>query len=251
MDAEFSEFSYGFAVTSELAARLRTLKAAPVFPSLLAEGELGWDVKLQSRAGAVVFVQFKISEALTTRRALEWSTYGRKYFRIYIRRQSYSDQHNLLKSLAKRERFVYYLAPRFYELTSFDQAYTRSRVLANSVSFPLRNLPELQDDDQHYICFKNGTDARWYSEEPQRVRSLPAQQLPEEIVTHIDSDKTPLSLSRLAGLRDNLLSAVGRKALAQEMTAQNPTYSKVVRDIQYLSRTFLSAEALFVTKASE
>jgi hypothetical protein len=64
--AEFSEFSYGFAVTSEVDERLGDdLIAAPVFPSLRQERDLGWDVKLRV-AGDSMYLQFK-PVALPTR----------------------------------------------------------------------------------------------------------------------------------------------------------------------------------------
>lgn len=251
MDAKFSEFSYGFAATSELAADLRSRRKAPVFPSLLAEAKLGWDVKLQSHAGAIVFVQFKISEALTRSTASEWYLYGAQYFRIYIRRRRHSNQHNLLKALAAREPFVYYLAPRFYELAAFDRSYVRSEVLANSISFPVGALPRLKDDDQHYICFRTGADAYWCSEEKQEVKSFGAQHVADEIVRFIDTDATPLTSDRLASLRGSLLDVAGHEALTREMVARKPTYSNIIHDIEYLSRTFLSAEALFVTQGDQ
>ena len=61
MESTFSEFSYGFALTQELASgRFGSLVAAPVCPSLIQEGQPGggYDVKLPL-IGAPLFLQFK------------------------------------------------------------------------------------------------------------------------------------------------------------------------------------------------
>ena len=46
MKAEFSEFSYGFAITHELLNSDPDVRAAPFFPSLIAEDRLGYDLRL-------------------------------------------------------------------------------------------------------------------------------------------------------------------------------------------------------------
>ena|SRR2546425_11388435 len=71
MRADISEFSFGYAVTEALAQRWRpNLTAAPVFPSLLEEGKVGYDVKLQRR-GVPIFLQFKVSERMVRATARE------------------------------------------------------------------------------------------------------------------------------------------------------------------------------------
>ena len=63
MDSEFTEFSYGFAVTHELVLQgSGNIFAAPEFPSLIREGQVGggYDVKLNF--GTFLFLQFKLSE---------------------------------------------------------------------------------------------------------------------------------------------------------------------------------------------
>src|SRR3989337_2361193 len=119
MRAEFSEFSYGFAVSAELARTLRPrLTIAPIFPSLRKEAHLGWDVKLPIR-GIPYFIQFKLAEALTRSSAAEWRYYGQPYYRIYLHKARRSNQHNLLKNLANKSLHVYYVAPRFYRIGEF------------------------------------------------------------------------------------------------------------------------------------
>jgi hypothetical protein len=69
-----SEFSYGYALTEELAnGSLGQLIAAHVFPSLIQEGRAGggYDVQLPFR-GRPLFLQFKLSDSMRTSRAREW-----------------------------------------------------------------------------------------------------------------------------------------------------------------------------------
>jgi len=47
------------------------LSAAPVFPSLLEEGNLGWDLRLDM-PGRAVMLQFKISDYLKNRSAKQY-----------------------------------------------------------------------------------------------------------------------------------------------------------------------------------
>ena len=75
MRPNISEFSYGFAITSELVQAPGAVTAAPVFPSLRAEGQPGggWDVRLD-RPGVPRFLQFKPCDQMTRgtcREALE------------------------------------------------------------------------------------------------------------------------------------------------------------------------------------
>ncbi|MBI2166502.1 MAG: hypothetical protein HYU29_08915 [Chloroflexi bacterium] len=71
MDSHISEFSYGYALTSELIA-LFSLKpvGAPEFATQNAEGKKGggWDVKL---SGLPVYLQFKRADHIVRQSAQE------------------------------------------------------------------------------------------------------------------------------------------------------------------------------------
>ena len=61
MNAQFSEFTYGFSLVSELAKTL-ACTAVPIFPSLIEEGKMGggYDAKLLSKKGTILNLQFKL-----------------------------------------------------------------------------------------------------------------------------------------------------------------------------------------------
>src|SRR5260370_20750255 len=94
MDPDISEFSYGFAFTSELIHFYDLpLVGAPDFPTQNEEGKVGgYDVKLP-RPGVPVFLQFKRSDCLTTRNATWHAELVLPYYRFHLRPRRFSDQH--------------------------------------------------------------------------------------------------------------------------------------------------------------
>lgn len=82
-----SEFSYGYALTEELASgTFGPLTGAPIFPSLLAEGALGYDIAMPFH-GAPLFLQFKLSDKLVRNTAGEVAYLGVPYYRFYLRHE--------------------------------------------------------------------------------------------------------------------------------------------------------------------
>lgn len=67
----FSEFTYGYAVVDEL-SRLGQLSALPIFPTLVQEGKLGYDVEVNI-SGMPLFLQFKRSDYLIGRSSRQYS----------------------------------------------------------------------------------------------------------------------------------------------------------------------------------
>ena len=167
MKAEFSEFSYGFALAFEIMNVLYpTASGAPFFPSLQREASLGYDINFTA-AGWPLFLQFKLADYMT-RRAKYSRLYNGPFYRVAVHRRKDSDQHNLLKSLATREPEVYYVAPAFRRQRDFNRLFVNDEVFTNTVFIPLDVLPLLTDDDQHYITFDASsipTGIRWHSDE--------------------------------------------------------------------------------------
>jgi hypothetical protein len=70
---QFSEFSYGYCVTEDLAVgQNMPLTAAPVFPSLVQEGQsgVGYDVRFEL-PGIPLFLQFKLVDQMVRGNANE------------------------------------------------------------------------------------------------------------------------------------------------------------------------------------
>ena len=165
MKPEFSEFSYGFAFTDAFVKRRGRLTTAPVFPSLRDERSKGWDVRLDT-PGIPFFLQFKLSDRLTRPYATYWRVHKGPYFRVDITPLSRSPQHNLLKDLNDRgEDNVYYVAPFFYKMSQFNDAYVSNEIYERSLLIPVNRLPRLNDDEAHHLTFARTNDFRWHTDE--------------------------------------------------------------------------------------
>ena len=164
MKSEFSEFSYGFALTHGLLKNTPGIQVAPHFPSLAEEGNLGYDVRLDYPS-LPLFLQFKLSDYLTRRPAKYWDHYHRPYFRFDITPLTISRQHNLLKDLANMGEEVFYVAPLFWQSTEFNRAFRDNQIAGRSIWLPVGKLPQLSDYDPHHITFTGAKDPSWHTEQ--------------------------------------------------------------------------------------
>lgn len=133
---EISEFSYGFALTNELVG-WTTLRAAPIFPSLIEEGRAGggYDVKLEL-PGIPLYLQFKRAECMTRRSAKEirnGASLSTPFYRFYLMEATRSDQHKLLLQLDDGSNEVYYAAPRFHKIAQINSAWNNNTVTPQSI----------------------------------------------------------------------------------------------------------------------
>jgi hypothetical protein len=149
----FSEFSYGFGIAREIQLLAdKNTRAYPIFPSLVNEKNLGWDVKFRFR-GVSLFLQFKRSDYLKKNNAREWNNFNQPYYRFSVYSFKESPQHNCLVDLAARKPHVYYCAPLFHMDADFNKFYLRRRVLGESVWISTRGLPRIQGRQHHRISY--------------------------------------------------------------------------------------------------
>ena len=168
MEPTFSEFSYGYAVTEELATgALGPIKGRPMFPSLKEEGQAGggYDVKLPL-VGVPLYLQFKRAHFMKRRYSKNWDLFFNPYYRMYLMRSKYSMQHELLIQLELSGNEVYYIAPEFYSGDDLTEHYTNKSVFNHSALFVPSDIGHLPNDDQHYVAFNNGSDAYFCSDKP-------------------------------------------------------------------------------------
>lgn len=155
MDSHISEFSYGYALTSELIALL-SLKpvGAPEFPTQNAEGKKGggWDVKLP---GLPVYLQFRRAARMVRRSAQEAGAFkSLPFFRMYLHRRDQSDQHQLLLDLESEGNLVIYAAPGFSKADELNEAYSMDRVIARSIFIRPSVIGPLTNDERHWVAFQ-------------------------------------------------------------------------------------------------
>lgn len=169
-DGHISEFSYGYALTSELVA-LYNLKAAgaPEFETQNAEGKEGggWDVKLP---GVPVYLQYKRSSRMVRNTAGEANLFPElPYFRMYLHRRNHSDQHQLLLDLASQGNVVAYAAPGFSEPEELNEAYSTDHAAERSIFVQPSSVGPLTDDGYHWIWFQTDPPTAFFCSEPSRV----------------------------------------------------------------------------------
>ena len=199
MKAEFSEFTYGFSIVSELASALGC-KAVPIFPSLKAEGSAGGGYDVEMAMGAVpLFIQFKLSEHLKTGNAKEAKhasgAISAPYRRFAITSSKTSRQHAMLVGLARCHNNVYYCAPDFFRSDDLSYIWTRGYVTEGSVFVRPDDIGPILDDDKHTICFNGSTLAKdrcFLFSDPKPLESFSGMTLGEMVQNDLAEAMTPL-----------------------------------------------------------
>jgi hypothetical protein len=101
MKLGYSEFSFGYAFTENLIRSSSAAPAgAPMFPNLVQEAQLGYDVRID-RPGAPMFFQYKLPALMARNTAFEISKYkipglAAPFFRMPLMRRDLSKQHERL-----------------------------------------------------------------------------------------------------------------------------------------------------------
>lgn len=190
-----SEFSYGFALTHELVLSLGSLKAAPIFPSLIEEGRTGggYDVKLDA-PGLPLFLQFKRSERLsrgTAREIKAGAPLSPPYYRMALTARKDSDQHDMLIALDRSPNLVFYAAPLFHRKEEFDEAFLKGQVRARSFFVSPAKIGKFNDNDAHHISFDGKTCV--VMSEPRIVTALGASELAGLLLERLVAEERPLS----------------------------------------------------------
>lgn len=174
MKPNISEFSYGYALTSELVRRYAFKGVgAPIFPSLKDEGSLGYDVKVP---GVPLFLQFKLCDEMVRESAEDSDLLGVPHLRMHLRPLRHSDQHNLLRRLEARGNTVFYAAPEFTQPNDLNEAYDQGVVLSRTVLWSPGEIG-LLDGGDHHIAFRAGDSFGYLRSEPRRMEKRPAKEI--------------------------------------------------------------------------
>ncbi len=179
MKAEFSEFTYGFALASEL-THIFPCKTVPLFPSLRQEGASGggYDVKILLKKGAILNLQFKLSHILSARNAREFKLISQPglqlpYYRFDIMSGRRSNQHLLLIKLEKSNPLTFYAAPFFHRMQEINELWHSCQITNTSVFIKPSSIGVQQGSCAHRVCLdsKSFSKCRAYLfSEPQSIR---------------------------------------------------------------------------------
>lgn len=255
MRPDFSEFSYGYAVTEELVAFSKAiLVAAPLFPSLYEEGKVGgYDVNIPMK-GTPVFLQFKLSDCLERANSKEYPSPipSLPYYRMYLRPRNNSDQHQLLIDLENSGESVFYIAPEFYLRSELNHFYLSKTVISNSAAFSPVDLGPLPDNDQHYVVFERGTSAGYFcSDNPVEVRKTSIKKGLGHLIESRNVQPRDLGERGLQHISEHMLETLSRQKsfeLNSDMGELRALLSNrpSVEAIGYISRTFFDTELLIL-----
>ena len=174
MRPTFSEFSYGFALTNELIeAAGMAITAAPIFPSLTAEGRAGggWDLRLD-RPSVPLYLQFKLCDKMKRRNCREArdAGFGVPCYRMHLRSARVSRQHEMLLDLEKKGQEVYYCAPMFHRVDELNNAFLSRSVRNQSIWIRPSEIGSLPDNEEHHVSFEPHSPWTFFSE-PKRIES--------------------------------------------------------------------------------
>ncbi|MGO7658943.1 hypothetical protein [Rhizobium ruizarguesonis] len=187
MKVGYTEFSYGYAFTENLVRSLPTGPVgAPIFPNLVQEAQLGFDVKINQPA-APLFFQFKLPERMKKGTAFEVSNGNcpglvTPFYRIGLMRSDLSKQHRHLIEL--EERFpscVFYAAPCLADIHAFNRSYGLGRVFRDSAFFSPREIGPLPDNKQHTLAYRRDLAHAFFCSEPQAMRKWSFDDVIEKI----------------------------------------------------------------------
>lgn len=265
MKSEFSEFSYGFALTFEItngqystSAGVPYTTGVPFFPSLIQEKTRGYDVNF-TNTGWPLFLQFKLSDYLTLHSSYSRSR-GAPCYRISVHRLQDSDQHNLLKGLSSREPEVYYAAPAFSTQGEFNRYFVNGEVFNKTTFIPLSSLPLITDYAQHRITFDASarpSGIRWHSVEGEFIDHPISSQDFFEHISNLMANQRDLGLQYIYRLRDILIEVIRENRPQQELllgvtpTQQIDEVSLLLREVRNLLETYFGVILIFLQRSTE
>ncbi len=249
----FSEFSYGYAITEELSRGiLGNLKGYPMFPSIKAEGQVGggYDVKLP-RVGAPLYLQFKRSHYMVRTYSENWGLFNAPHYRMYLMRNKYSIQHELLIHLELSGEEVYYIAPEFHTGEELTEYYTNGSVFYNSALFRPSDISHLPDDKRHYVAFDHGPDAYICSVKPRKLeRNLHGKSFLQQYFPYSADRSQELDAIYFDKLIDKNISILEDQGIKiyklKDILDESDTRENKARFAGFLTRAYFDTELFIV-----
>lgn len=170
MRPDFSEFSYGYALTESIIRQAGGTTTAPIFPSLYEEGQTGggYDVKIQM--GTPLFLQFKLSHFFSNGRAKQYSHFNHPYYRFNIMPDKISKQHQMLIDWEKSGEEVFYISPEFHKNDQFNSFYANGTIIENSAAFSPIDIGEINDQENHVVCYRRKDNHGFFFSEPTKIK---------------------------------------------------------------------------------
>ncbi len=174
MRPDFSEFSYGFALTEALVDGRQHL-VRPTFPTQREERRAGYDVRLDY-PGYPLLLQFKLCHGMRRRSAREHKDYrlplDLPFLRMPLMPARLSPQHAVLLAQERRGHAVFYAAPRFYRDHDFATHYRNRAIPSHSAFIRPNTIGTLPSHLDHHVAFDCNASHGWVLSEPLPVRPI-------------------------------------------------------------------------------
>jgi hypothetical protein len=155
MKSEITDISYSTALTFEMVTQYGLLTmGAPTFPSLRKEAIYRTDMNTR---GALMFIQYKLSEHIAGTAATLKEDWGIPYYRFLIHPKNRNKRHKLLIHLEDMNTLVYYVAPEFHTKSGLFESLMHKTLLANSTFWSPKAIGSLSPAERNTISFRPNT----------------------------------------------------------------------------------------------
>jgi hypothetical protein len=270
--ADFSEFSYGYALTDNiLHSGLPHSSYAPVFLSHFAEGQPGggYDVMIPLKP-VPLFLQFKIPQVVRKRSNQTPPDYNVPYLRMHLRTWR-PNQHQLMLDLENSGKLVYYATPTFWSEQELDVNFTNGRV--HEFSWYIRpTRVGVLDEKPHYVAYRSGNSVGWRHSEMEKLnghfhaenfaREIDAAvqkarpQEPLEFLNRVKNDIVKITQRQIQRLppqaaqpQDSIRESVSNKAAVEDSATKDikrrrHLIRQAMREVAYLSQVRLGCSFL-------
>lgn len=256
MNPDISEFSYGYALTDAFIWDTGLpVAGAPIFPSLIEEGQSGgYDVSIQFQ-GLLLFLQFKLSHFMKRGTAYETKQgyIDVPFYRMYLRPTKHSRQHLMLLDLEAGGEIVFYAAPKFHLPSELNTVYLSRTIIQRSFFIRPSTIGELPDEWAHHISFRDGAPV-YLCSKPTKIREeenseTSLKEFHDEL-EHKGYKKYDEAI--IGKLNEQMLSIVLKHQIARRPATFSPENIQKLRDmnpvekLRYLSRTYFNCEPIVI-----
>lgn len=234
MKLGYTEFSYGYAFTENLIrSALAGPSGAPVFPNLVQEAQLGYDVHIDF-PGCPLFFQYKLPELMVRNTAAEISQHALSgirvpFFRMSLMRRDLSQQHRRLIDLEQLfPNAVYYATPGIANIAAFNAAYNIAQVHDQSVFFSPGNIGLLPDAKQHVVAYRSRLGYAWFCSEPREISALKFEDISEKSQLMFDSRRYQTLEVASENIREDVLRLASPQIRNSEAAIRQRIRNRIV-----------------------
>ena len=241
----FTEFSFGYALTDNIihAGLPGMPAAAPIFPSLIAEGSAGggYDVKIPA-APVPLFLQFKIPQVIRRRSVNMPAGFSKPYLRMPLRTKR-PNQHQLLLDLEAQGNLVAYATPDFWTVKDLDKHFVGQRVHLETCYFSPTDIGAL-DVLSHHVAYCPGMSDAWVLSTPKPFKGhFRPEAFGKRIEGAVRDAREQEPLEFLEGLLGQIVELTDREGLAKAPAhlheGVESRVTRVAREVAYLAQVRL------------